>query len=346
MNIFDTATLIGVVRNLKRPSSFLLDTFFPYVALSDDKFVAIDVEFGVRGMAPFSDPSMQGTIIEETELDTNQFTPAYIKPKTPLDFKRPIRRQIGESIGGTLSAGDREMYHVVDTLAKHIEYIDRRLEWMASSALQDGTILVSGDGFQDRTVDFKRASELTVTLSGTDVWADTLIDTNIKPTSDIEKWCTLILKKSGAVVTDVVFTPKSWERFQLDQKIFKGAIQMPVLNPSGNVVNPGTQVQVGGVFKGYWGNLKLWLYNDWFVDPKDGVEKPMIKDGSVILSGPQLEGTRAFGAIMDPAFNYGPMAYAPKSWLQEDPAQRFVMTQSAPMIIPSRVNASLCATVA
>ncbi|EMM8062991.1 TPA: major capsid protein, partial [Morganella morganii subsp. morganii] len=37
--------------------------------------------------------------------------------------------------------------------------------------------------------------------------------------------------------------------------------------------------------------------------------------------------------------------YAPKSWLQHDPAQRFIMVQSAPLVIPSRVNASLCAVV-
>jgi hypothetical protein len=56
-------------------------------------------------------------------------------------------------------------------------------------------------------------------------------------------------------------------------------------------------------------------------------------------------GTRAFGAILDPAFNYGPMSYAPKTWIQEDPAQRFLLLQSSPLVIPSRVNAALCAMV-
>ena len=35
----------------------------------------------------------------------------------------------------------------------------------------------------------------------------------------------------------------------------------------------------------------------------------------------------------------------PKSRLKEDPAQRFLMMQSSPIVIPSRVNAALCATV-
>jgi hypothetical protein len=42
------------------------------------------------------------------------------------------------------------------------------------------------------------------------------------------------------------------------------------------------------------------LYNDWFIDPLDNVEKPMIPDGAVIMSGADLMGTRAFGVILDP----------------------------------------------
>ena len=56
-------------------------------------------------------------------------------------------------------------------------------------------------------------------------------------------------------------------------------------------------------------------------------------------------GIRAFGQILDPMHNYQAMAYAPKTWVREDPAQRFMMMQSAPLTIPSRVNASLGATV-
>ena len=71
----------------------------------------------------------------------------------------------------------------------------------------------------------------------------------------------------------------------------------------------------------------------------------MLVDGTVLLTGPELMGTRAFGQILDPAFNYGAMAYAPKTWVENDPAQRLIMMQSSPIVIPSRVNASFAATV-
>jgi hypothetical protein len=83
----------------------------------------------------------------------------------------------------------------------------------------------------------------------------------------------------------------------------KGAILFPALGENGNVVNVGAQIQRGAVFKGRWGQYDLWLYNDWYVDDNN-VEQPMLPDGSLIISGPDLQGTRAFGQIIDPKFNY------------------------------------------
>lgn len=71
----------------------------------------------------------------------------------------------------------------------------------------------------------------------------------------------------------------------------------------------------------------------------------MIPAGTVIMSGSQLMGTRAFGSILDPKFAYGALPYAPKSWVQEDPAQRFLLMQSAPVVIPSRANGAIAVTV-
>jgi hypothetical protein len=58
-----------------------------------------------------------------------------------------------------------------------------------------------------------------------------------------------------------------------------------------------------------------------------------------------MMGTRAFGQILDPEFNYEALPYAPKTWVEKDPAQRLILMQSSPIVIPSRVNASLAASV-
>ncbi|MEQ5032658.1 major capsid protein [Morganella morganii] len=347
MNIYDTNVLIQVVPNLMTSQNWLLDKFFPNITESDTEEVSIDVDVGLRRLAPFVSPLVEGKLVESRKFQTNNFKPAYIKDKRAPDLRKPIRRQIGERIGGQYSAAEREMLNLQFELTDQIDMINRRLEWMAASALQTGTVTVTGEGYETKVVDFGRSSDLTIALSGADKWPETVEagKTNTKPTDDIEDWAQRMLKESGAVATDIVFTTKSWKAFRLDTSVKDSAITFPALSPFGNQINPGTQIKTGAVYKGRWGNYDLWVYNDWFIDPLDGKEKPMIADGSVIMSGADLMGTRAFGAIIDPAFNYGPMAYAPKSWLQHDPAQRFIMVQSAPLVIPSRVNASLCAVV-
>lgn len=347
MNIYDTNVLIQVVPNLMTSQNWLLDKFFPNITESDTEEVSIDVDVGLRRLAPFVSPLVEGKLVESRKFQTNSFKPAYIKDKRAPDLRKPIRRQIGERIGGQYSAAEREMLNLQFELTDQIDMINRRLEWMAASALQTGTVTVTGEGYETQVVDFGRSSGLTIALSGADKWPETVEagKTNTKPTDDIEDWSQRMLKESGAVATDIVFTTKSWKAFRLDTSVKDSAITFPALSPFGNQINPGTQIKTGAVYKGRWGNYDLWVYNDWFIDPLDGKEKPMIADGSVIMSGADLMGTRAFGAIIDPAFNYGPMAYAPKSWLQHDPAQRFIMVQSAPLVIPSRVNASLCAVV-
>ncbi|MBE0152709.1 major capsid protein [Serratia fonticola] len=347
MDIYSTNVLVQVVPNLLTSQNWLLDRFFPNVVEYTTEEVSIDVDVGRRRMAPFVSPLVQGKLVESRRFQTNTFKPAYIKDKRAPDLRKPIRRQIGERIGGELTPAEREQLNLMYEMTDQIDMINRRLEWMAANALVSGKITVIGDGFPTTVIDFGRSSSLTITLSGADKWPLSVAAnaTNNVPSQAIEKWQTQVLKESGSVVTDLVFTNSSWTAFRLDTSIKDNAITFPALSPFGNQVDAGPRVEKGAVYKGRWGQFDLWLYNDWFIDPLDEIEKPMIPDGTVIMSGADLMGTRAFGAILDPAFNYGPMAFAPKSWLEHDPAQRFLMMQSAPLVIPSRVNAALCAMV-
>lgn len=342
---YDTNTLIQVVANLKMAQSWLLDRFFRNMITADTEFVSIDVDVGKRRMSPFCSPMVEGKLVESRRYQTNTFKPPYIKDKRAPDLRKPVRRMIGERIGGDISGEKREQMNLEFELNDQIDMLTRRLEWMAAQVLLTGTLTVSGEGFPTTVIDFGRDGSLTIALTGGAQWTATNITAGTaNPTGNIEAWQQSILKSSGAVATDIVFTPKAWNGFKLDPAL-KGAILFPALGENGNVVNPGAQIQRGAVFKGRWGQYDLWLYNDWYVD-ESNVEQPMLPDGSLIMSGPDLQGTRAFGQIIDPQFNYAALPFAPKTWLKEDPAQRFIMMQSSPLVIPSRVNAALSATVA
>ena len=60
----------------------------------------------------------------------------------------------------------------------------------------------------------------------------------------------------------------------------------------------------------------------------------------VIGTGPGLQGTRLFGAIMDARLGLVTTDMAPKMWMDEDPSVVYTMTQSAPLMVPGQPNAS------
>jgi hypothetical protein len=342
--IYDTNELVAVIPNLKTAQTFLRDTFFTNIVEADSEFISIDIDVGVRRMAPFCSPLVEGRLVEQRRFQTNTFKPAYIKDKRAPDLRKPVRRMIGERIGGDNSAEVRYAMNVEMEMTDQIDNLARREEWMASQALQFGSVTISGTGFPTTLVDFGRSSTLTTVLTGTAQWtAANIVAGNASPSGNIEGWQRAILKSSGAVVTDIVLTTSPYQAFLQDPNV-KGAVFYPALGMSGNLLNPGAQIVNGAVLKGHWGQYRIWMYNDWYVDV-NGVDKPMLPDGSVILAGPEIAGVRGYGMIMDPSFAYGSLAYAPKMWIENDPAQLFMMMQSAPLLFPGRPNASLAATV-
>lgn len=338
--IYDTNVLIEVVPTLKVAQNWLLDRYFPNVVTSETEFVSIDVEVGLRRMSPFVSPLVEGKLVEQRRMQTNVFKPPYIKDKRAPDLLRPIRRMIGERIGGgQMTAGDRRMANIMYEMADQVDMLNRRLEWMAAQALISGTVLVVGDGFLNTLVDFGRSSALTIALSGALMWDSG--SGSATPVLNITDWAGIVMKNSGAVPTDIIFTTTPWYWFTRDQ-----AVRDAIWFPRGGDANIqlGATPALGAAYMGRWGSYDLWLYNDWYIDDSN-VEQRMIPDGTIILTGQQMMGTRAFASIIDPKFNYAALPYAPKTWDVEDPAQTFVMMQSAPIVIPARVNAALAATV-
>ena len=347
-NTYDTNTLIQVVPNLKRAQSFLLDKFFPGIVMSETEFVSIDVDVGIRRMSPFVSPLVEGKLVEQRRIQTNVFKPAYIKDKRAPDLLRPVRRMIGEKIGGEMTGAERELANINFEMEDQLDMLTRRLEWMAASALATGTVTVAGEGFPTTIVDFGRDPSLTVAKTGGSQWTvANVVAGNASPTGDIEAWQRQVLKKSGAVVTDIIFTTSAFTGFIADP-LLKGVIYYPKLGDGANTIAIGPSITTGAVYKGRWGAYDLWVYNDWYavdIGNSQTQEVPMMTDGTVILSGPSLMGTRAFGQIIDPSFNYASLPFAPKTWISQDPPQRILMMQSSPIVIPSRANAALSATV-
>lgn len=339
MSLYDTIALIRVVENLFEPSQFLLDTFFPNTVQSNSEYVALDVFDGKRRLAPFVNPLQEGKLVEQLGMSTPTFKPPYLKPKVRIDPLHPLRRSMGEPIGGNMLPVEREAMNLRFELEEQIRMINRRLEWMAARAMSDSAIVVVGEGVPQTAINFGRNPALNVVLAGTSRWGQA----GVSPIGMIEDWSALTLQTSGFGVSDVVFTPTPWKYFRNDPR-FAQIIQS-LVNGIPGLQAAGVGAVAGGQLLGQFGQFRLWLYYDFYVDPVDNVQKPVLTDGTVLLGSKAIDGVRAFATIIDTEVGYPAIPYAPKSWTTQDPGARWLMTQSAPLVIPSRVNASFSATV-
>jgi hypothetical protein len=176
-------------------------------------------------------------------------------------------------------------------------------------------------------------------------WGDAGVDI----LGGIEDWIGTAQTKGGQVVDTIVMDPLAWKLFRADDELREMLeIRRGAENLNVNLF-PGTQEQGKGRYVGNIGTTAYWVYQDVYldVDPATGllVEKKMLADYTVIGGCAGLEGVRAYGRIQDEKANYNAQRYFSKSWLEEDPAVRWMLLQSAPLVFPYRPNASFRRTV-
>ncbi|MEJ1409377.1 MAG: major capsid protein [Candidatus Sedimenticola sp. (ex Thyasira tokunagai)] len=334
MNPYDTDTLLGVVRELDPFDPFLLNMFFQEEVNFDTAKIDFDQVAEDTTLAPFVSPLVAGKANKAAGGELRSFKPAYVKPKDIVDPERILKRRPGEAIGGAMSAGARRDAIITDILDTQRKKVLRRKEWMAAQALLTGKVTVEGNDYPSVEVDFQRDAENTIALIGNDVWSDT---TNAKPLEQIEDWNDL----SEAPITDLVMDSGAYKLLIKFQDV-KDLLNTRRGDSSDIKLGPGNDKWVQ--FKGYLGDYRVWVYKGYYTDDI-GAKQSFIPVNTVIAVSAAVDGVRAHGAILDREAGYQALPLFPKNWGQEDPSVEYVMSQSAPLMIPARPNASLAITV-
>ena len=140
MDIFTTGVLRRVVAELPPPQPFILNSFFAQEQRETGEEIHFDVDTGRRRIAPFVSPIVAGQVVASRGFRTDTFKPAYIKDKRVFDGNRPLKRAMGERIGGELSPAARMQAIMASELQDQLDMLTRRMEVMAVEALRTGNI--------------------------------------------------------------------------------------------------------------------------------------------------------------------------------------------------------------
>lgn len=331
--LFETATLQGIVRALPQPKLGFAAKYFQTVVESDAPEIHFDVEGTDLRMAPFVSPLVPGKIMAESGFQTKTFRPAYIKDKTRFSPQRSTTRLLGEKIGGEYTREQRMELAVASELAAKQLRLERSLEWMAAQALLHGKVTVTGDQYPARVVDFGRASGNTVVKTTGNKWGDS----GISPLADLHSWS----DSADAPLSDWYMTTDAYAIFRDSADVQK---RMELVRGSSTLTQDAV-LSRDLVLMGLIDGFRIWVVPKLDILHDDGVTRRIIPDGTVIgVADTYFEGVRHFGAIED-VDSLAPGAYFVKSWLEQDPSARYILLQSAPLMVPYRPNSSFRATV-
>lgn len=341
--IYETATMLGVIRQFDPVKTYFLDTLFNSGTVnSDDEYIDFAKIGGQRKIAPLVVPMNQGRPVYNEAAVGGRFKPAYVKPKDAVTANRVLRKRPEEALvpGQTLTPMQRYDAIVADILMAHRDAIQVRLEWLAAEAALNGKVTLEDEGYPKTLVDFKRDPSHTITLGAGTRWGEA----GVSILGNIEDWRKQIRRAAfGGPTNRITLGTDAWDVVRKDDEIKK---QLD-LNTRGTTANLYTSVLSGEEVE-YVGDiapgLPVYVYSGYYQDTA-GAPVDFMNSKDVLLSGPNFRGIRAFGAIMDSKAGFQPLSLFPKMWDQDDPSARFVMTQSSPLMVPLNPNNTLKARV-
>lgn len=349
IELFDTTTLLDVLRVQKTPSSFWLEKCFPRQINFETEHIAFDrVSVDYRRLAPFVAPNVQGKVMAREGSDMLSFKPAYVKPKHIVDANDVLVRQPGEALGsGSMSLQQRREAVIADILRRHKEMHAMTREWMAARAIIDGKVTIEGENYPKVTVDFRRHSNLTIVLAGAAKW-DQGTSTHL---TDLKNARVAANTLSGAVIRDVIFGANAWALFSAKTDV-KDLLNNQVRGSTSDFtkMTDGFEdsVEYLGALQGTGGAglLRMWLYSGKYRDETDTLQDILDTNTVVGVDFGMVMGHRCYGAIRDGKAGFKPLEMFPKNWEDEDPWAEYIMTQSAPLMVPKQPNATFSIKVA
>lgn len=346
--IYDTATLLGVLRDdemMLPPSNYWLSLCFPTVMNFTDEYIDFSKITENRKLAPLVVPTAQGKPIYSAAERLTRVKPAYVKPKDPVSASRMIKRAAGlGELAAPVAQSPQQRYNaiVADIMRQHRRSIERRWEWMAAQAVIYGEVILEDEAYPRTVVDFERDPTHTVNLTGAARWGET----GVSIIRDIEGWRTRARRaKFGGPTNRLTIGANVWDVMREDEEVRELLNQNLKAQSGGMDLNLGIREGMDVEFVGRLsGTLDVYVYSDFYQEP-DGTMVPFMSADDVVLTGPGVQGVRAFGAIQDKAANWQALSIFPKMWDEQDPSATFVMNQSAPLMVPVNPNNTLRATV-
>lgn len=297
INLNDTRTLLGVVERSFKPTTTLIDTFFPNVNTFVTTTVDIEYRKGSRKMAPFIVPGSKGVNLSRNGSKIRSYTAPIMRPKRVIELSDIERRGFGEDVYSTRTSEQRAQEIRARDMAELIDACIRRQEYMAANLLINGQYECKGyadDGTVELidTISFAEFDNKT-TLSGENTWDKT----TAKIFDDISSASQKIRRNAGQIPTVAICSLNVVPYLMNNEQIYDYLMvpnrdNLALMSIQPQLVRPDL-LRVGYIQAL---NLEIYAYDGIYEDDKTGEITQYIPDDHIIIGIPG-RGKRLFGAV-------------------------------------------------
>lgn len=370
VDLYSPRSMMQALLQTKPPRTFLRTKMIRRDEYSDREQIDVDTKTGARRLAPFVNPNKgYAKSVDRIGFSTQSITPPMVAEKRPLTITDLQKRLPGETIYSQQSMEERAGILLGQDLADMDEMITRREEWMCAKALLNtglsggspGTIISCvGDDFSQDYFFPRDASLIHAAPGAAPNGLGTAAPTSTKltaartwdaSTADIvnqfRQIQRLIARLTGTSVDWAICGALAADALLVAPSLTGISGQLNTRRLDLGLISPqdmGDGVQYLGSFAGT--GIDIFAYNEWFIDPTDGVEKPVIDDKIVAFGSSRSYTVLRYGAVgvtsgLDNQAQIAAIAgrRIPESWIEKEPAVRFLKISSRPLVVPVQNNA-------
>ena len=340
-NIFERRFMLEALEELREPSTFFVKKFFSNQVEFDTAHVDIDIYKGKRRVAAYVNPRGQGQVVDRVGFTTYTYNPPYLKPKMVTTAEDLLKRVPGEVLySNNMGPEQRAAIQLGKDMAELDGMITRAEELQAKQALFDASVEVHDVDGNDVVADISSPRSSSHTVDLTETGETTWDETGVDILANLRAWRRLNIKDSGIASDIVVMGSDAADEFLANSDV--QAVMDNRRMEMGHLVEEAQELGVT-----YLGNIlgmDIYQVDEYYIPLGSTTETALVPSKKVLVGSTRARCDRLYGAIRE-VEGLMAMARFPKTWLEEDPSVRWLMIQSAPLLVPTQVDAFTVATV-
>lgn len=338
IDLLHFSTLTETVQNVKRPNRFFMDLLFGDHRPVPTEHIEIGLVQGNRQIAPFVQRGSAGIMVGGYDETFQTVAPPNIRIKRPISPEVLFRRQPGMDIFADQNAiqAAAERAYLADA-GNLRDRIDNAIEYLCALAVR-GTITYQTADEANFTITYPRAAGHTVTLSGADLWTATTTSDPAKVARVADR---LVSEAEGLNITDAVMDATTADLFMASTKVLQYLESRPNLD-AGSLSVQARFNESGARLLGTFAGIRWWEYGRTVLNAA-GSSVALVRPKFVefFAATPAAENRLYYGAIedlkaLDQRLWVGESFT--KSWVEEDPSARIILSTSRPLPVPRRPN--------